>query len=96
MFILNVSYLKPPSQVEPHIASHGAWLAQHVGEGTFLFAGPKPSGLGGVIAAQDIERARLMEILAEDAYVRAGVAEYQIIEFACKLTQPALASLTLA
>jgi uncharacterized protein YciI len=49
MFLLNVSYIKAPSLVEPHIKAHSDWVAKHLAEGLFLFAGPKKSGLGGVI-----------------------------------------------
>ena len=56
----------------------------------FLFAGPKKSGLGGVIAVKGIEKEKLMEILSEDSYVQADVAEYQIIDFDCKIAQSAL------
>jgi hypothetical protein len=44
MFLLNVSYIKAPSQVEPHIKAHGEWVAKYLAEGLFLFAGPKKSG----------------------------------------------------
>ena len=93
MFLLNVSYIKSPSQVEPEIKSHGEWVMRHLNEGTFLFAGPKKSGLGGVIAVKDISKEELMNILSEDSYVQADVAEYQIVEFECKLAQKSLEAL---
>ena len=37
-----------------------------------------------------IEKEKLMEILSEDSYVQADVAEYQIIDFDCKIAQSAL------
>ena len=40
MYLLNVSYSQAPSNVEPHVPSHGAWVKKHLGDGTFLFAGP--------------------------------------------------------
>ena len=64
MFILNVSYSKNPSEVEPHIKSHGVWVGRYLKEGVFLFAGPKKSGLGGVIAVQSMgltERLRALD-----------------------------------
>jgi uncharacterized protein YciI len=93
MFLLNVSYIKTPSQVEPHVKAHGDWVARFLKEGVILFAGPKKSGLGGVIAVDGIDKQRLVEILAEDSYVQADVAEYQIIDFDCKIAQPVLAPL---
>ncbi|MGJ7556042.1 YciI family protein [Variovorax sp. RB3P1] len=79
MLLLIVSYIKAPAQVEPHIKSHGEWVAHHLEEGNFLFAGPKKSGLGGVIGAKNIDKPALLQILAEDSYVKADVAEYQIV-----------------
>jgi uncharacterized protein YciI len=85
MFLLNVSYTKTPSEVEPHIRSHGEWVARHLATGLFLFAGPKKSGLGGVIGVASTEKQNLMRILEEDSYVQADVAEYQILDFDCKV-----------
>jgi uncharacterized protein YciI len=93
MFLLNVSYTKAPAQVEPQIKAHGDWVTRYLNDGIFLFAGPKKSGLGGVIAVKAIEKQRLMTILSEDSYVQADVAEYQIIDFDCKIAHSALESL---
>lgn len=96
MFILNVSYSKNPSEVEPHIKSHGVWVGRYLKEGVFLFAGPKKSGLGGVIAVQSMPKEKLLQILAEDSYVQADVADYQIIDFDCKAAQATLEALKMA
>lgn len=96
MYLLIISYSQPPAKVEPHIASHGAWVKQHLGTGEFLFAGPKKSGLGGVIAAKSMEKSALLEIVATDSYVQADVADYQIIEFETRLAKPGLEPLTAA
>ncbi|BBB61892.1 hypothetical protein UNDKW_3619 [Undibacterium sp. KW1] len=96
MFILNASYSKNPGEVEPHIKAHGEWVSRYLKEGIFLFAGPKKSGLGGIIAVQSISKERLLQILAEDSYVQADVADYQIIDFDCKATQSTLEALKLA
>jgi uncharacterized protein YciI len=93
MYLLHVSYLRAPIDAQPHVAPHVAWVEQHFASGTFLLAGPKPSGLGGAIVARAIERPALLALLATDPYVIADVAEYQVIEFTCKAAAPALASL---
>ena len=93
MFILNVSYIKSPAEVEPQIKAHGEWVARYINDGTFLFAGSKKSGLGGVIAVKGIDKEALNRILSEDSYVQFDVAEYQIMDFDCKVAQPMLASL---
>ncbi|MDB5968211.1 MAG: hypothetical protein JWQ90_661 [Hydrocarboniphaga sp.] len=93
MFLLNVSYTQAPNQVEPHVKAHGEWVRRYLDAGIFLYAGPKKSGLGGLIAVSSIAKDRLMQLLAEDSYVQADVAEYQVIDFECKLAQPSLESL---
>ena len=93
MFLLNVSYIKTPAQVEPQIKAHGEWVKHYLDKKIFIFAGPKKSGLGGVIATKAIEKTELMKILAEDSYVIADVAEYQIIDFDCKLAHESLLTL---
>jgi uncharacterized protein YciI len=93
MFILIVSYTQPAAKVEPHIAAHGIWVKRHFDSGVFLFAGPKKSGLGGVIAARAIEKAELLRHIAEDPYVIEDVADYQIVECDFKLAQTGLEAL---
>lgn len=96
MYLLIISYTKPVANVEPHMAAHGAWVKQHLDAGEFLFAGPKKSGLGGVIAARSMERSALEELLATDSYVEAGVAEYQIVEFDNRVARAGLEALNAA
>jgi|GEM_PF-1179841 len=93
MYLLNVSYSQSPETVQPHIQPHGAWVKKYADEGLILFAGPKKSGLGGVIAVKSIDKSRLLEILAEDPYVISDVADIQILDFDCKLATDKLESL---
>jgi uncharacterized protein YciI len=93
MYLLNVSYSQPPAKVEPHIKAHSAWVKQHVEAGTFLFAGPKKSGLGGVILVKSIPKPELQRLLGEDSYVQADVVDYQIVDFDCKLGAAGLSAL---
>jgi len=93
MYILNVSYSKNPAEVEPQIKAHGEWVGRYLKEGVFLFAGPKKSELGGIIAVKSMAKEKLLQILAEDSYVQADVADYQIIDFDCKATQSTLEAL---
>jgi uncharacterized protein YciI len=96
MYLLNVSYSQQPVKVEPHIPSHAAWVKKHLDSGTFLFAGPKKSGLGGVILVKSIPRSELQKLLADDSYVQAEVVDYQVVDFDCKLVAASLHFLTTA
>lgn len=93
MYVLNVSYSQSPIKVEPYISAHSAWVRQHLDEGTFLFAGRKKSGSGGVILVKSIPQQELQTLLSKDSYTQAEVATYQILEFDCRLTGPTLKAL---
>jgi len=93
MYLLNVTYAQPVATVQPHVPSHGAWVKRHLDAGNFLFAGPKKSGLGGVILVKSISKPELHKLLAEDSYVQADVVDYQIVDFDCKLAAPGLDAL---
>lgn len=90
MYLLVVSYVKPAEEVTPHIETHSVWVRKYFQEGIFLMAGQKKSKLGGAILVKSIDKALLRKILAEDSYVIADVAEYQIIDLDCKATAPGL------
>jgi len=93
MYLLNVSYSQSPQKVEPHASGHSAWVKQHLEKGIFLFAGPKKSGLGGVILVKSIPRKELQTLLSEDSYVQAEVADYEVLDFDCKIIGPSLKGL---
>jgi uncharacterized protein YciI len=96
MYLLNLSYIKSPAVVEPENKAHLEWVKKYLADGTFLFAGAKKSGLGGILAVKSIDKPALMAILAQDSYVIADVGEYQVIEVDIKLAQPAYEALKLA
>jgi len=93
MYLLNLSYIKSPAEVEPENKAHVEWVKKYLADGTFLFAGAKKSGLGGILAVKSMDKPALLKILAEDSYVIADVGEYQIAEVDIKLAQPAFESL---
>jgi uncharacterized protein YciI len=93
MYALIVNFIKPVDIVTPHIPPHAAWVKKYFDKGLFLAAGPKTSGLGGVILTKPIDKKMLMQIIAEDPYVIEDVADYQVVEFNCKATSPELVNL---
>jgi uncharacterized protein YciI len=93
MYLLDVSYKTHPNAVEPHAQTHGAWIKKHIERGDFLIAGPKASGLGGVILARAMDKAQVLEIIQGDSYVQADVAEYSIIAFTSKIAAKEVAAL---
>jgi hypothetical protein len=85
IFTLHRGKDPPPPESSLIFSSHSVWVKRHLEAGTFLFAGPKKSGLGGVILVKSIPKRELLILLAENSYVQADVVDYQIVEFDCKL-----------
>jgi uncharacterized protein YciI len=88
MYFLNFSFTKTPTEAEPVSPLHGAWVKKYLDEGTFVMAGGKTSGLGGMIIVKSIDKSQLRTILAEDPYLLEDIGEYQISEISIKHTQP--------
>lgn len=96
MYLLIVSYTKPVEEVAPSVPSHGEWVKKYFNEGIFLIAGPKKNKFGGAILVKSIDRAQLNKIISEDSFITNDVAEYQIIDFDCKVAALGLEQLTSA
>lgn len=93
MYALVVDFIKPAEEVKKYAERHGAWVNKHFQEGSFLLAGPKKCGLGGVILTKSMDKKVLNVLLADDPYVTEDVAEYRIVDFDCKLTVDTLSAL---
>ena len=88
MFIVLLSYVQPLSAVEAHLQEHRAFLDRHYAAGHFVASGARVPRTGGVILARGLTRAELDEVLAEDPFHRARVAQYEVIEFAPSKAAP--------
>jgi uncharacterized protein YciI len=81
MFLLLSRYLKPLDEVEKWVAEHRAYLDRHYASGGLVVSGPQEPRVGGVIVTGELSRAEVDALLAEDPFVREGVAQYEAIEF---------------
>ncbi|CQR45148.1 conserved hypothetical protein [Thiomonas sp. CB3] len=93
MYAIILRYKVPLSEVDRHVAAHRVWLSEHYAAGHFLLSGAQRPRVGGFILAAAMERAKLDAILDGDAFKKAGVADYEVIEVAATSTGPALAFL---
>ncbi len=96
MYAIILRYKVPLVEVDRHLEAHRGWLREHYAAGHFLLSGAQRPRVGGFILAATMERARLDAILAGDAFKRADVADYEVIDFAATMTGPALAFLVQA
>lgn len=91
MFIISLEYIKPLADIEAALPEYIAYLERHYRAGTFLMSGRKQPRTGGVILMQADSREQVEQIIAEDPFHRAGLAEYSITEFLPTKTADSLA-----
>jgi uncharacterized protein YciI len=82
MLIAISTYTKPLAEVDQYRAQHLDYIKSTlVATDKLLLAGRKNPADGAVILAKDITADEFKKILTDDPYCKAGVAEYQILEF---------------
>jgi uncharacterized protein YciI len=80
-YVLNLSYTRPIAEVEAVLDAHSRYIESAYQRGAFLLSGRKDPWTGGIILAQAASREELQSIIAEDPFLKAKVATYEIIEF---------------
>jgi len=81
MFIVSLTYKRPLEEVYRHLDAHVAYLKQEYANGSFIASGRKVPRTGGIILCNSKTRDELEVILANDPFNKAGIAEYDIMEF---------------
>nr|WP_198980550.1 YciI family protein [Herbaspirillum sp. ASV7] len=91
IFTVIMTYLRPLDEVNLHLDTHKAWLANNVKAGRVILAGPQGDGRGGLVLAACADLNELNAMMNQDSFIHHGVASYEA--YSCK---PALASLDFA
>ncbi|HEY6224247.1 MAG TPA: YciI family protein [Gemmatimonadales bacterium] len=81
LFVVLMHYTKPLADVDAVRADHLAHLERAAAQGTVLAWARREPPTGGVLVTAAADRRALERVLAEDPYVRAGVAMPEIVEF---------------
>ena len=84
LFVILMHYTKPLPDVDAVRADHYAHLERAAAGGTILAWARRDPPTGGVLIAAAADRQTLEQVVAEDPYVKAGVARPEIVEFAEK------------
>jgi len=82
LYVAVSEYQRPLVEVDALRDAHWAWLQHQYDRGSVLVSGRREPPVGGVIVAAAPSPAALEALLAEDPFVRAGVARYEVIAFA--------------
>ncbi len=81
LFVVLMQYTKPLPEVDAVRPEHTAYLERAAAQGAVLAWARRTPPSGGVIIRAAADRRALERELAEDPYVRAGVATPEIVEF---------------
>lgn len=81
MFIIQLTYKTPISEVDKYLAAHREFLDYHYKQGLLLASGPMKPRTGGIIIALCNDRAYLESVFKQDPYSMAEIADYEFIEF---------------
>ena len=82
MFIVSLTYTAPIEEIDRLLKAHAEYLKDEYALGSFIASGRKVPRTGGIILSNLADRAELETVLANDPFHKAGVAEYEITEFA--------------
>jgi uncharacterized protein YciI len=80
MYLLLSTYHASLDTMDALLPEHRTYLDHYRDDGVFLLWGRRVPRTGGVIVAHGVDRARIDTIVAEDPFVRANTATYQVIE----------------
>lgn len=81
MFIVQLTYKTPISEVDKYLQAHRQFLDYYYKQGLLIASGPMKPRTGGIIIAATNDRAYLEEVFQKDPYYLAEIADYQMIEF---------------
>lgn len=81
MFIFNLTYVKPISEVERFLPAHIQFLNEHYENHSFICSGRKVPRTGGIILCNCADVAKAKEIMEKDPFFKEGIAQYEVIEF---------------
>ncbi|GAE01087.1 YCII-like protein [Clostridium botulinum B str. Osaka05] len=81
MFIVNLKYIKPITEVEKYLPNHILFLDKYYKAEKFICSGRKNPRTGGIIICNVEDINELNYILSEDPFYKEKIASYEIIEF---------------
>lgn len=81
MFVIELSYTAPLSEIDAAMKDHVAFLERGYGAGLFLISGRKIPRDGGIILALGPDREQVEALMQHDPFVARGLAQVRVIEF---------------
>lgn len=81
MFIVELIYKAPLSEVDKYLPAHREYLETYYQKGLFLASGPQKPRVGGILIALTNDKAYLESVLQNDPYSLAEITEYRLTQF---------------
>lgn len=81
MFIFNLTYVKPISDVEQFLPEHIQYLEKYYTSKKFICSGRKVPRTGGIILCNCATKQEAEQIIKEDPFFKEQIAQYDITEF---------------
>ncbi|MDO4280970.1 MAG: YciI family protein [Peptococcaceae bacterium] len=81
MFILNLTYQKPITEVEKFLPEHNDYLSQNYAAKNFICSGRKNPRTGGIILCNSSTKENVEQLIKADPFFKEQIAHYEIIEF---------------
>jgi len=81
MFLANLTYVKPLSEVDRYLEEHVAFLDRYYATGQFICSGRKTPRVGGVILCRAKTLEEMQGIIQNDPFFQHKIADYELIEF---------------
>ncbi|RNI26158.1 YciI family protein [Rufibacter latericius] len=81
MFLIELTYKGPFSEVEPFLAEHLAFVDKGYASGHFVASGRKVPRDGGLIFCKASSKAQVEELMQDDPFVYQDLVDLRIIEF---------------
>lgn len=93
MFFIKLTYVKPVEEVDKVLEAHRDFLRRYFASGNLVMAGRQVPRVGGVMVGTAPNSRSMWEIVRQDPFYVAGVAEYEVTEFCATMLAEGLESL---
>lgn len=81
MYLIQVTYIKPISEVDKHLVDHRAFLDKYYAAGNLICSGPRNPRTGGIILCNANSIDEAWNIFHQDPFYINAIASYEVIEF---------------
>lgn len=93
MFIINLHYIVPLTELDKHMNAHVKFLQKYYKQNIFVASGRKVPRTGGIILALAESKEQVEEIIQQDPFFTHNLAEFTITEFLTSQYHPDLKNL---